>query len=236
MLHCSLPPRWGTKHWTLLASDARCLAQKPLDRGFVAEGAHDSPEGGRLYWERLHQASAHCQAILAWTAQHFYPEAVPAYSSWRGQTRLSHSSVKLEAPDSWLDCSSSGTQQPYRFLDDAWSQLDQLHTLLTYAQRWPERAARAAAGLQALEMRLGSAKAAIQTWLGAEERDPTVIFLGVGSLDQAAFKRHLLAEMGWEALMFVPSQAGLLAKVCLPHLGTAWAHGGFAGRRLACSI
>ena len=83
----------------------------------------------------------------------------------------------------------------------------------------PPEAARAAAGLHSMEVRLASAKAAVQAWLQASgpgkggrlPLSPFQLAQTPGAL--ALYEGLLVAEMGWAALSFVPSDAAMFATV-----------------------
>ena len=192
--------------------------QTPLETAYGYPGPDAGREAASLLWGRLHGALAHCEAILSWTAQQFYPKTYPIDGRWRSGTNPA-AAQELEVPEHWSGF-TSGPQPPRLMLDQAWLNL----RWLSAALQGPETAAMAAADLQHTEIQLSLAKAAIQTLQSRdgpealfkqlpEPNTLTPVFLDFYGFDQDIcykIKERLLAEMGWNTLMFVPSEDSIV--------------------------
>ena len=132
---------------------------------------------------------------------------------------------KLTLPDSWprAQAAASAPEQldAASLTDRERAHLWSLCAAIATAQARPQQAARAAAELQALELCLGAAVAALKTWLASGDSGrpgppPLNLYqLRMTGAPLGAFQGHMQQEMGWGRLAFVPSQAAPAAKACL---------------------
>lgn len=176
---------------------------------------------GPIIRQSIHDSAEHCHKMLDWLHDDFVPMSSTQDAASHA-VKEPHVAVQLTLPASWAGVQPSGSnsrQLDARSLADRERvRLYSICSAIASIEVQPDLAARAAAELQALEVCLGTAVAALKTWLasGGPERSEAPP-LNLYQLRSTAapvkdFQRHLQQEMGWDQLSFVASKAAAMAQ------------------------
>ena len=182
--------------------------------------------------ERVHLSIQHCNTLFTWLRTR--PQAQLAashphyYDAHAARTDGAHAGVVLiTKPASWEQASELPTLD---ILDVCMAEEARLHQLagrLSGAQHNPDASLRAIVELHDLEIRLASAKAAIQAWLQAEQQPAPGTPLPMCTYDLSKtpgalclYEDLLVKEMGWGSFSVIPTSAEALqvAQACLADL------------------
>ena len=172
----------------------------------------------------------HCRSMISWLSR--CPQAIskPAPQPHPDPGEVHKQAVPDQEPRVILPVGWELPRQAPKALSQVCTaetrRLDGLCMGLDMFASNPPEAARAAAGLQSMEIRLASAKSAVQAWLQASgPSQGGRLPLSPHQLSQmepngalALYEGLLVAEMGWAALSFVPSDAALFATVSASRL------------------
>ena len=213
--------------------------QEPLAPAFVC--AEEDPEQHLRCKQALRDSVEHCYQMLKWLRDDFelpdgyFDDADPEDPSC---SNPSCSDPLLTLPASWPQSAPTPSTDPVQIKTSGLCDLESahvhsLHMAIADPHPEPDQVAGAAAELQALEIRLATAKSALDAWLQDWEADvvdnthpqsPPLNLYQLGNLSMwglELFTTCMLEEMGWDDLRFVPAQlspstSALLLSVCLP--------------------
>ena len=188
---------------------------------------HKSDEqAARRCQELVSDSAAHCSSLLSWLGSYPQTQLTDPQPGCAGK-RQGKPVVQVYMPASWETASQQGVQALAAVCSHEVNHLQQLLWILNNAGKNGEAAARAAVELHSLEIRLASAKAAIQAWLQAEQQPALGANFPISpyQLDSTAdalrlYEALLVAEMQWARLSFIASNEAVapFAKVCWrPH-------------------
>ena len=173
------------------------------------------------FQELVSSGASHCHSLLSWLRNHPQTQLLDSAPGYQGM-QLNEPVKGIVSAASREPTSQTGAQMLAFMCLQEERCLQQLLRRLDEADKDPEAAVRAAAELHSMEIRLASAKAAIQAWLQAQQQPALGAELpispyqlnstaGALRLDEAL----LVEEMQWDCLSFIPSHdaAARFAKV-----------------------
>ena len=183
--------------------------------------------GRRELWLQslVYDSVKHCKTMLGWLNSH--PQAQLDASHPGRMGAQGAAGVRVTVPASWqdgVDTESECSEFPITSvcaLEEC--RLKQVVLRLSDATAKCEVSIRAAADLHSMEIRLASAKAAIQAWFQAQQQPPRAAALPMSPYDLKStpdalplYEQLLVDEMGWDRLSFLPTtdEAVYFAQAC----------------------
>ena len=202
--------------------------QEPLGPAFVS--AEEDPEQHLRCKQALRGSVEHCYQMLRWLREGF--ELPNDYLQDADPADPSCSDPLLTLPASWPQSAPTPSTAPVqiktsRLCDLESARVHSLHMAIANPHPESDQVAAAAAELQALEIRLATAKSALEAWLqDLESSDMDVVYpqppplnlyqLGnVTMFGLELFTTYMLEEMQWDAVKFCPAQVSLHMPCCI---------------------